>query len=415
MRNLADLLCPECHHSFYADLATGHGIYYPMLLDRETGRIFGSRAAEWFGSCFRESFAHRSSEPIEFVVEQHKPISRAILLNCLDAFYGHCVLKLLNAQYHLDHVSDLDLIVMIPKTLRWLVPDGVAAVWSVDWPLNKGIQWNDWLAHEIHERISSLEACWLSVAFSHAHPEDFDIERFVRTSPFVERTWADDTGPVKVTFIWRHDRRWCSSWLDIASRWERRLRLPDLFRLATRLAIRQQQRRIEILAASLRKEIPNLHFAITGLAERGGFANPVCDLRNGNPDDRVEREWCECYASSHVVMGVHGSNMLIPSALAGAVLELMPADRWGNVLQDLLFQTQDLREAMYKFRIVPASLSVREASRIVTSLVKDYTFMTLNFRREFCDHSNLGNMCERPSMWEDRSRIGEKPRRCKQF
>ena len=93
----------------------------------------------------------------------------------------------------------------------------------------------------------------------------------------------------------------------------------------------------------------------------------------------------------------------------------MQTDRWGNVLQDLLFRTQDLREAMYKFRIVPASLSVSEAARMVTSLVKDYPFMTLNFRREFCDHRNLGNMCERPSMWEDRSRNGEKPRRCKQF
>ena len=101
--------------------------------------------------------------------------------------------------------------------------------------------------------------------------------------------------------------------------WQRRLRLPDVFRLATRVAIRQQQRRIEILAGRLGKEIPNLQFAITGLAEPGGFANPVCDLRNGRPDDRVEREWCERYASSHVVMGVHGSNMLIPSGLAGAV------------------------------------------------------------------------------------------------
>lgn len=45
-------------------------------------------------------------------------------------------------------------------------------------------------------------------------------------------------------------------------------------------------------------------------------------------------------------MGVHGSNMLLPSAHARATLVLMPRKRWGNFIQDILFQEPNPRLAL---------------------------------------------------------------------
>lgn len=407
MRNLADLSCPGCGRLFYADLPVGHGIYYPTLVDCETGEVYGSQSAPWFRSWLQDSYRNRTSTPVEFSVEQHRPIKRAVLLNCLDKLYGHCLLKLLNAQYYLDRVKDLDLMVMVPESMKWLVPDGVAATWLVRWPLKSGTQWNDWLAREIHERIRSLDECWLSVAFSHPHPEDFSVERFLKTIPFRNRRMNNSDGKVKVTFIWRHDRLWCSKLVRGVANREARLRVPNRFRFLTKLALWQQSRRIKSLVSELQKEFHNLDFAVVGLGDAEGFTEYGRDLRKSRLDTEVELDWCERYASSHVVVGVHGSNMLIPSGLAGAVVELMPRDRWRNILEDLLFTPQDLREAMFRFRIVPVSVSAKEVAAIVVSLVTGERFTCLSMGREFCDHSDLGQMTERPMIWQGKRRVRE--------
>src|SRR5450759_2091288 len=140
MRNLADLRCPECGREFYGDLLAGHGLNYPMLLDKQTGKVHDPYKVEWFADWLRNSYANRSKEPLGFVEEDFRPVRSPLLLNCLDTLYGHCLLKLLNAQHYLEHRPDLDLVVLVPKMMRWMVPDGVAAIWTVDLPLGRGTE-----------------------------------------------------------------------------------------------------------------------------------------------------------------------------------------------------------------------------------------------------------------------------------
>jgi hypothetical protein len=53
-----------------------------------------------------------------------------------------------------------------------------------------------------------------------------------------------------------------------------------------------------------------------------------------------------------LAIGVHGSNMLLPSALARATVELIPAARWGNILQASLVREADPLEALYDHRFL---------------------------------------------------------------
>jgi hypothetical protein len=118
----------------------------------------------------------------------------------------------------------------------------------------------------------------------------------------------------------------------------------------------------------------------------------ITDLRRTVLDESTERAWCERYACSHIVIGVHGSSMLLPSAHAGAVVELIPPDRWRNLLQDLLFRPDDLGETIFRCRILPIATCVRDVALTVISLLRDHHLLLVNMRREFCDHARSGQI-----------------------
>lgn len=370
MRNLADLRCSACHREFYGDLAAGQALYTPMLIEKESGVVYDKHGVAWFAAWLRDSYANRSSVPLSFEVDERLPITRpVVLLNCLDTLYGHSLLKLLNAQYYLER--EVDLILIIPSFLAWMIPEGVAQVWIVGLPLRRGIEWNDWLAHEIHRRVEALGAASLSLALSHPKSNDYNIERFTRVQPFALEEWAERLQRPTVTFIWRDDRLWQVRDNNLTWGVRRKLRRSPARPVDSFVA----QRRLAIdLAEALRSEWANLDFAIAGLSEMkndDGVPSWIKDMRRPTMDDDHERHCCERYAASHVVIGVHGSNMLLPTAHAGSLVELIGPERWENFTQDVCFrETGDCRETIFRYRFLPTSTSPGELAQLVTLLLR---------------------------------------------
>ncbi|HEX8685798.1 MAG TPA: hypothetical protein VF654_04825, partial [Pyrinomonadaceae bacterium] len=69
--------------------------------------------------------------------------------------------------------------------------------------------------------------------------------------------------------------------------------------------------------------------------------------------------------------GVHGSNMLLPSAHAGGVVELIGPERWGNLTQDILFRdTSDCREALFRYRFVDELTPPPDLARLIGLLLR---------------------------------------------
>ncbi|MEJ7700936.1 MAG: hypothetical protein WKF71_15005 [Pyrinomonadaceae bacterium] len=157
MRNLANFQCPQCKSEFYGDLPAGQGLYTPILLDKKSGAAYDDYNVGWFSGWLVDSYKRRIDAPLGFEVRKFSEVKdKVVLLNCLDTLYGHSLLKLLNAQHYTDYQLDVSLIVLLPPFLEWLLPDGVAEAWVVDLPLRRGIEWNDWLANEIGERLESF-------------------------------------------------------------------------------------------------------------------------------------------------------------------------------------------------------------------------------------------------------------------
>lgn len=375
MRNLADLLCRLCGREFYGDLAAGQALYTPMLLEKATGAVHDPHGVEWFAGWLRDSYARRADEPVPLDVQERRAVTRpVVLLNCLDTLYGHSLLKLLNAQYYLDRRADVDLVVLVPSLLAWMVPDGVAQVWSLGLPLQRGTEWNEWLAREIRRRVEAFGDVSLSHALSHPRPDEFAIERFTRVKPFPLGEWDARLGRPSVTFIWRDDRPWRAPTGAASSPGRERFR--RLLASPPRLGVRQSKLITE-LADILRRDLPALDFAVAGMAEdagRGEIADWISDLRRPAPDEAAERGWCERYAASHVVVGVHGSNMLLPSAHAGGVVELIGPERWGNFTQDVLFRdVGDCRETLFRYRFVDELTPPPTLARLVSMILTGRT------------------------------------------
>ncbi|HEX8367746.1 MAG TPA: hypothetical protein VF604_04190 [Pyrinomonadaceae bacterium] len=382
MRNLAHLRCLRCGEEFYGDLPSGQALYTPILLNKSTGAVYDDYHVGWFAGWLRDSYAQRTDEPLRLEIKKFSKIGKkVVLLNCLDALYGHSLLKLLNAQHYINR-SDVDLVVLLPPFLEWMLPDGAAQAWIVDLPLRRGTQWNDWLAREIEKLLEPFTDVFLSVGFSHPHADDFEIERFTRIKPFSLENWAESVGKPGVTFIWRDDRLWESPARDESS--NRFGKIKQRFGKRPEGTKDQQQKVIQF-AERLRAEIPALDFAVAGLGEASGLPDWISDLRLTNLDADAERAWCERYAQSHVVIGVHGSNMLLPSAHAGAVIELLGEDRWGNFLQDILFRPSDFREMFFRYRFVPHSTAPEELARLAATILRYEDFRRL-MSPEFCRH-----------------------------
>lgn len=366
MRTLADLRCPACVREFFGDLAAGQALYTPMLLEKQTGTVHDKYHVEWFAEWLRGSYSKRTDSRVSFTVDVRRPITRpVVLLNCLDTLYGHSLLKLLNAEYHL--AGDVDLIVIVPSFLAWMVPEGIAQSWIVGLPLNRGTEWNDWLAREIHHRVESFETVSLSQALSHPHPADFHIENFTGVKPFPLKEWEQRLERPTVTFIWRDDRTWQVPKANSVS--------ANLKRLARPSGPAGVQRKLVIdLAEELRRDWPTLDFAIAGLSDPGedDLGEWIEDLRFPAMNEDLERRCCERYAASHVVVGVHGSNMLLPSAHAGSVVELLGPERWGNFLQDILINdAADARDALFRYQFLPDSSQSGTVARLITFILKN--------------------------------------------
>lgn len=273
-------------------------------------------------------------------------------------------MKLLNSQFYIDNLLDYDLIVIVPKFLSWMVPKEVYNIIEVNISLRKGYLWINGFNDFIKKFLKDYKEILLSKAYSHPHPKNYDISRFVGLEPFNEEKIKADE--LKITYIWRNDRLIFNNKLGF--------RISNKFNigLLKKFYIWKQKKYIENLYIELNKNFNKVDFAVVGPGGEFEFAKGIIDLRFEKINEEVDKRWCERYSVSQIVVGVHGSNMLLPSGLSGSTIEILPEDRLGNFLQDILFDTNDIRDTLYRYRFVNDTISPYRLSKHITSLVKSY-------------------------------------------
>ncbi len=323
---LADCTCNKCQLDFWHTFPVKHTRYFPFAFAKKERRFFvPPDTGRWLYEPLLNAYYNNQSAPATIRKTVRKSYRKVVIINCLDFLYGHSLLQMLNAQAHLADAPHLGLVMLIPTSLAWLVPDGVAEIWEIDTPLPAFRMGIEGLDSFMKGELSRFEEVYVSETNIQPDWNSIDIKQFTRVPPF---DLADfDKKPQQVTFLWREDRYWLSSFEE--SVWRAAFQSKMLKTVRPYLLWRQKRRFVRT-ARLIANQLPNMRFVVTGIGKSWTFPAFFQDFRLERLDTEAERTWCQIYASSHVVIGIHGSNLLLPSALAAGFVELLPRYRLAN-------------------------------------------------------------------------------------
>jgi hypothetical protein len=350
--------CPECKRKLFSDLPIGQASMTPYTVCPKKREIFGEigPAKKWFAKPLLKSLRKPKKSQVKVKITILKKYKKVIIVNCLDYLYGHCLLKLLNVDRHFKQ-KGIGVVVIIPPFLRWMVPKQVAEIWQVSLPLTEMLNYFPSLDQQISKQLSRFSQVYLSKSYS--HPFDFSISTFTN-----QKIHEHNTSNFRISFIWREDRPWNDHLY--ASVLARKTNLLRPF-------ISHQRKKVISLFKKIRKQIPQAELTVVGLGTSGKFPEWINDQRVAKFTPTIEKKLVKIYAESRVVLGVHGSNLLLPSAHAGGAISLIPDDRLGNFAQDILYQqpvpNSDPRLYAFFYRYLPISASIESLAKQVTSMV----------------------------------------------
>ncbi|MBI1767577.1 MAG: hypothetical protein HYR67_04290 [Bacteroidetes bacterium] len=374
---LADCKCENCGIEFLQTLPVSHTVIDTLTIDKSEKKLYAiDTGKSWLSEALLK--AHCSHRPEEVRIKKiiYKKHDHVVVLNTLDFLYGHVLLKLYNSIYHLDHQKDLGLIVIIPKLFEWLVPGGCAETWIVDLKLNDLAYNYSYIQKFVSKEFERFNTVYLSKAYSHPNFSTIDIARFTGIRSF-DLTNFTQLRPT-FTFVLREDRWWLRGPLDY---WFYRLcRKLGTLKMGSRVLSMRQNKLVKKTLSLILEKLPGANFYIVGLGAAGNFKGRARDERKRSIDDSVERDWCRIYAQSHVVIGVHGSNMLLPTAHAAGCVEILPEDRYGNIVQDISVRYAD-RKQLYFYRFADQYAHPKTVANKVISIIENFELFEKNMSR----------------------------------
>lgn len=369
--------CQGCGFRFLQTVPVGHHVSHSVSIGLASGKLYAPKVPlDWLSLAVMKAWSQRKTHSITIEKQIYRTCERVVLLNTLDSIYGHSLLKLYNASFHLIHHQEFGLVVIVPRNLAWLVPKGCAEAWIVDLSLSQLAFGYEDINRFVRDEFKRFHEVYASRAYSHPEFATVEIERFTGVRPFEIKNFMA-IHPT-ITFVLREDRWWYASVLDYwFYRVCRRLRILNW---GSRLLSLRQNQLVRKTIANLKESLQGVTINIVGLGKHGKFPNDVNDQRTVSVTPTIERDWCRIYSQSHVVFGVHGSNLLLPSAHAAACVEVLPSDRYGNMVQDLSVRFTN-RLQLFCYRFVDQYASPRSVAIKITSMIRDFSLFENNMCR----------------------------------
>jgi hypothetical protein len=214
------------------------------------------------------------------------------------------------------------------------------------------------------------------------------LQEITGIAPFSREDWSEQLlkGPV-VTYFIREDRCWVErgkdGFIDRFLRGPLRGWKDALAKRRKYRAMKAQERRLAELIRHLRAIAPNMEFAVCGVKGQTRLPADVKDLRVSKMDAQVNRCWDEQCARSHVVIAVHGSHTMPHNGFSGSYIELVPLDKWANLLNTPFVTTTDLRETLFCYRFLPIGIDPEELALVTLSLIYNYTSVRFAYHHDF--------------------------------
>lgn len=362
--------CSGCDRTFEFDWPAGHALLHPVIVETETGAVHIS-GSEWYARHFLRCFATRSNQTSAKITVHGscRVGGTATLLNCIDYLYGHVLLKVMSVTKHIGEAPDDDVVVIVPKLLSWLVPDEAITV-EVDMSLSSGEHWLAGLDAVVEDVLEPCSAVRISPAVSQPDLTLDDLAVLGLTSK------QDGEIPLQVGFILRSDRLWLGP-PSLPLRLTRRL--PKRF--AEPWLLRRQHRNYARLTHCVQQRHPEARIVALGIGQPDGLPAEIEDLRTPGPV-REESAWLAQYERCRVIVGVHGSALLLPSLFAGAVVDLVPNYKLDRAfLTDLIIPVGSIEHpklSLFRHRMLPVESSPETVAAHVLSIIETADFQHQN-------------------------------------
>jgi hypothetical protein len=385
--SMAECKCQHCKLEFYQTLPIGHCINDRVSIRKSDGRIYTDVNPDfWLADTVSKARRHSRDKEVSIRKIVHEEKKEVVVLNTLDYLYGHVLLKLYNYQYHVRNNPGVGLIVIVPRAFEWLAPAEASEVWVVDLSLGELAFEHPAMTEFFKLEFKRFDRIWLSMAYSHPDFTQVDVKSMTGIAPFNLDNYTSETPTV--TFVLREDRWWLRSKMEyLLYRLGRRF--PLLRKFCYQLINIEQDELVKRTIKAIKKELPDARFFVTGIGENKGFGRLAMDSRTRQITEEKELEWIRIYAHSHVVVGFHGSNMLMPTAFAAGCIEVLPEDRYGNFLQDISVRYNDRRQAFF-YRFADQFTAPRSIAAKAVSMIRDYeTFNDNMCRNQYHDNAMM--------------------------
>lgn len=362
----SDGICTSCGHEFLSDLPTGQGKLNRYQMRKSDFDISGSESYRWLLNSLRVVLNNPLGEEVNIHIKiVNKGFKEVIVLNTMDNCYGHSLLYLLNLEKLIKHKGNYGLIVIVQPFLKWLLPlDGIDEIWTVELSLAQLKNYYIDLNSKINKELKRFDQVFLSSA--NVGPKNVTIKNFTKIAPY---NFNEVRQTKRITFIWREDvtRLWFKSYLFYGAL--RKLKLA-------RALLPFHYLRVLFFLYLLNNKLKNYNSVITlaGLGSYGWFPSFVKDERVNAFNYDTELSTCKIYAESMLVIGIHGSSMILPSAHAGMTISIMPSKRWGNFAEDILFTGGDPRISSFEKRIIPMKTTLYETRDIVLNMLTGHEY-----------------------------------------
>lgn len=368
---LVKLSCPSCNGRFFNTLPTGHDLLFPTGFDDHRKIINKNNVGDWLIVPLQKALFSGESIAIEINKELTEQKSEAIILNCIDNCFGHSFSKLWNASVLREKYPDKSIIVFVPKVMRWLVPDCVSEVWSFDSSFNDLEKQIINLDAEVKQNLlPRFEKVWISKAYTHLALSKVNLQAMVKTDRFNLSNF--NSSPPSIMFVLREDRFWHRYPIEFFM-----FKVFVKLKLSKKIFVLRQNYLVTKAVLKIRKQIENATFTATGLGTTGRLHSLVKDERKVKPTSSDERYWCVLCSKTHIVIGVHGSNMLIPTSLAAGFVEILPRHKIRHLAEDTLMDYNS-RYSHFLGRYIDHFASPALISQHVISMIQHFPYIYEN-------------------------------------
>ena len=374
MHVLGKYTCQACNLKYFTGLPSGHIAHFPVSFSSDSRyQLFDQKKAAWLADPLIHSMKDKLGAEGAFQIFNKSSGEELLLVNCLDSCFGHVFTKVWNVYKEKDRSSSRNIAVLIPEQCRWLLSKIEVEIWSVDVPLkslSEGVVGLDaWVKNQFHR----FKMVLLHPVFVHLDHQQMDFERILGEKPF-DLAQFDQAVP-QITFVWREDRFWLANrqlnWLYMFSR---KFKLEKIF---NPIFLWRQKTLLNRLVKIINKSFSEVNFVVTGLGKSTDFLDRIKDERVTSINFEIEKRWNSIFRKSQVVVAVHGSHMLVPSALAAGFVEILPKHKMDHLTEDIC-RTHTGRLGLFLGRIVDESTGPALVALHISSMIQRFHFVKSN-------------------------------------